>query len=63
MESNLKEDIHRIEEDVKEIKKDLKTLLMFMAVEQAKAKHNVILFSGIVSLCVSVASLFIGKVL
>lgn len=58
-----KDDIQRIEDDLKEIKQDVKALLMFMAVEQAKNKQNIVLFSAGVSLVVSVATLAIGKLL
>lgn len=58
-----KEDIQRIEEDLKEIKQDVKSLLLFMAVEQAKNKQNIVLFSAGISLVVSITTLAIGKFL
>lgn len=55
--------IKKIERDVDEVKKDVKALMVFMAIEQAKNKRDTILFSGFISLTVSAVALAIGKLL
>jgi hypothetical protein len=52
-----------LEADVREIKQDVKSLMMFMAVEKAKAKKNTMITSGLISLIVSLISLAVGKIL
>lgn len=59
--------IKKIERDVDEVKKDVKSLMLFMAVENAqdtaKNVRNTIIVSSIMSLLVSTAGVIIGKLL
>lgn len=52
-----------LERDVREIKQDVKALMMFMAVEKAKAKKNTMITSGFISFIVSATILLIGRLL
>lgn len=52
--------VSHIEQDVKEVKKDVKSLMLFMAVEKAKAKKNTMIVSGGISLIVSLIVLAAG---
>ncbi len=55
--------IKKIEEDINEIKHDVKSLMLFMAVQQAENKKRSMFASGFISFCVSVIVLMIGRLL
>lgn len=55
--------IKEMKEDIKEVKTDVKALMMFMAIEKANQKRNVMFISGFMSIIVSLITFGLTKYL
>lgn len=55
--------VEKIEKDVDEIKRDVKSLMLFMAVELGNSKRNTKISSTLISFIVSLLMVIAGKFL
>lgn len=55
--------VRELHGDVKEIKKDVKSLMIFMAVEKAFQKRRTYIISFLVSLVISLIGIGVGHIL
>lgn len=55
--------VKEMKADIKDIQTDVKALMLFMAVEKARAKKDAMMFSGCVSLVVSIVLIGVSKLI